>query len=186
MGVDLHVRSELLADRVFQPACDVVRGTKRKQTVDFEIEGDGEPALDLMHGDVVHRQRAIARGHHDPFEHGLVVERARLRGDRHLGGRPFEAHGFDDTVLERRHAIERQRATDRNDEVDEQHFTDLAHAQPFDLDHAGNAGHSCGDLSATPGGAVSVSVSMVRRASRQPAMQMTTDTTIAATELARA
>jgi hypothetical protein len=40
-------------------------------------------------------------------------------------------------------------------------------------------------LSAAPGGAVSVSVSMVRRLSRQPAMQITTDTAIAATESAQ-
>ena len=41
-------------------------------------------------------------------------------------------------------------------------------------------------LSATPGGAVSVSASMVRRPSRQPAMQMRIDTATAATESAEA
>ena len=133
MGVDLHLRSQFLADRVFEPARDVVRGTERQRSVDLEIEGDREPSFDLVHGDVMHRQRAVARDDHDPFEHGLVVECARFRGYCHLGGRPFGAHGFDDTVLERRHPIERQRAADRNDQVDEQHFTDLAHAQPFDL-----------------------------------------------------
>ena len=40
-------------------------------------------------------------------------------------------------------------------------------------------------LSAAPAGAVSVSVSMVRRPSRQPATQMNTATTIAAAESAQ-
>ena len=100
MGVDLHLRSQLLADRVFEPACDIVGGAERKRSVDFEIEGDREPSFDRMHGDVMHRKRPVARYHHDPFEHGLVIERARLGGYRHLGGRPFGAHGFDDAVLE--------------------------------------------------------------------------------------
>jgi len=40
-------------------------------------------------------------------------------------------------------------------------------------------------LSAAPAGAVSVSVSMVRRPSRQPAMQIITDTAMAAIESAQ-
>jgi len=114
--------------------------------VDFEIEGDRKSSLDRMHGDMVNREGAVARDHHHPFEYGLVVECAWLSGHRHLGGGTVGAHRLDDAVLERGHAVERQRAADCNDKVDEQHLAYLPHAQPFDPDDAGNASDGGADF----------------------------------------
>ena len=78
MGLDLDVGPELLAQRRLQPVGDLVRAAEREPAVDLEIERDRQPAADRMHGDMMHRERAVARDHHDALEHGLVVERARL------------------------------------------------------------------------------------------------------------
>ena len=116
----------------------------------------------------------------------LVVERVRLGGHRHLGGAAVGAHRLDDAVLQGRDAVERQGAAHRHDEIDEPHLAHLAHAQPFQRHHAGNAQDGGADPVGRPAGAVSVSVSTVRRASRQPTMQMTTETAMAAAESAQA
>ena len=53
---------------------------------------------------------------------------------------------LDDAVLERGDAVERQRAADRDDQVDEQHLAHLPHAQPIDGDDAGEALNGRRDL----------------------------------------
>ena len=80
-----------------------------------------------MYDDVVNRKRAVACHYHHALQHGLVVERARVGGDGHLGGGTVSAYCLEDALFERRHAVERQRAADRNLQVDEQHLADLPH-----------------------------------------------------------
>ena len=77
MGLDLDVGAELVAERRFQLVGDVVGRAERELAVDLEIERDRTPAPDVVHGDVVHGERLVARDHHDALLHGLVVERAR-------------------------------------------------------------------------------------------------------------
>ena len=144
-------------------------------------------AADVVHGDVMHRERLVARDHHDALLHGLVVERARRRSSTLTSARGISARIASATVvLERLDAVERQRAADRHDDLDEQLVADRPHAHAVDRDHAADPrGDARGCVSATPAGAVSVSVSMVRRPSRQPARQTNSATTIAAAESAQ-
>ena len=106
-----------------------------------------------MNRNVVHREPAIARDHHHTFDHGLIIEGAGLRGHSHLGARTILAHRLDNAVLERGHAIERERAAYRDHEVDEQHAARLAGAQPLDRHNAGNSRQLCGNFArgARPG-----------------------------------
>ena len=71
---------------------------------------------DVVHGDVMHGERAVARDHHHALQHGLVVERARLGRRRRPRRRGISARiACGDAVLDRRDAVERQRAADRHD-----------------------------------------------------------------------
>jgi hypothetical protein len=65
------------------------------------------------------RQRTAACDHHHPLQHGLAVERPRLGGDRQLGLGIGGPDGGLDAVLERGDAVERERAADADDEIDE-------------------------------------------------------------------
>ena len=87
MGLDLDIGPEFVAHRLFEPACGVVRGGERLRAVDFEIGGDRQPAGNGLHGDMMDGEPAVARDHHDPLAHRLVVERARLGGDGDFGRR---------------------------------------------------------------------------------------------------
>ena len=90
------------------------------------------------------------------------------------------------SLLDGGDAIERQRAADADAKLDEQHRAGRPRPHPLDGDDAGHLARDAATRSLTPAGAVSVSVSMVRRPSRQPAMQMKTATTIAAAASAQA
>ena len=85
VGLDLDVGAEFLAQRRFQPVGDVVRAAERQLAVDLEIERHRQLAADVVHGDVMHGERLVARDHHDALDHELVVERARRGGDADLG-----------------------------------------------------------------------------------------------------
>ena len=143
-------------------------------------ETESLPA-DVVHGDVVHGEPPVARDHHDALLHGLVVERARGGGDADLGARHLGADRVGDLRLQaprpgraaacgspppppRRTACRRPAAPAR------------ARPRP----RRARAPRRAGRCSAEPAGAVSVSVSMVRRPSRQPARHTNSATTRAA------
>ena len=168
--------AEFGAQRGLEPVGDFVRLAERQAAVDFEIERHRQPPADRMHGDVMHCERAVARDHHDAFEHGLVVERARLGDDVDFGLGIRARIARPTALLDRGDAIERQRTAHRDHRVDEQRRADRAHAHAFDRHHAAVRAAISAIFAAAPSGAVSVSVSMVRRPSRQPAMQMNTAT----------
>ena len=94
--------------------------------------------------------------------------------------RQFGADGARQPLLDGGDAVERQRAAHADAEIDEQHRAGRPRPHPLDGDEPGTCRAIAATRSLTPAGAVSVSVSMVRRPSRQPAMQMKTATTIAA------
>ena len=77
-------------------------------------------------------------------------------------------------------AIERQRTADRDAELDESTAPAGRARTRSTATTPGTRRAIAATRSLTPAGAVSVSVSMVRRPSRQPAMQMKTATTRAA------
>ena len=91
MGLDLHVRAKLFADRLFKLAGDLVGCGERQCTVDFKIGRDRQMLGKRLHGDVMDRQPAVARNQHHPFTHRFVVERSRLGDDGHLGFGEFGA-----------------------------------------------------------------------------------------------
>jgi len=94
VGFDLDVRAELVAHRLFQRVRDLVRARERQAAVHFQVERDRQPPADRVHGDVMDRERAVACDHHHAFEHGLIVERARLDVDGRLGLRKFRPHAL--------------------------------------------------------------------------------------------
>ena len=100
--------------------------------------------------------------------------------------RQFGADRARQPVLDGGDAVERQRAADPDAEVDEQHRAGRPRPHALDATTPGTRRAIAATRSLTPAGAVSVSVSMVRRPSRQPAMQMKTATTIAAAASAQA
>ena len=119
-------------NRVFQAVRHVVRGAQRKLAVDLEVERHSQPVLQVVHRDMMHGERAIARDHHDAIEHCLVVERDRIGGDHRLGAWHLPAERVPDRVLDCTHAIERQRATDCHRQIDESLLADCARAHLFD------------------------------------------------------
>ena len=152
-----------------------------KLAVDLEIERHRQLAADVVHGDVVHRERLVAGDHHDPLDHGLVVERARRGGDADLGAGQGGANGLGGMTLEQLHPVERQAAAHRQPRSRRtacrptgRTRTRSTATTPLTFSAARVM------VSAEPGGAVSVSVSMVRRPSRQPARHTKTATTSAA------
>ncbi len=149
MRFDLDTWAQLLADGLFESSRDVVRLADGDGAVDLEIERNRKSSADRVHDDVVSRERAVARNHHDALERRLVVERARVRGYGHFGGGTVGAYCLEDALFERRHTVERQRAADRNLQIDEQYLAHLPHTQPLDSDDAWNAGHGGSDF---PGG----------------------------------
>src|SRR5262249_22948095 len=152
MSLDLDAWPKLLPDRPFDPARDVVCCTQREHTVDFEIERHGKTIRDRVGRDMMYGESAVAGDHHDALEHSLVIEGAWLGGYGYLGTGAVLAHPLHDPVLERGHAIERQRTAHRNYEVDEQHAARLARAQPLDLHDARDARKGCGYFSCGPSG----------------------------------
>ena len=145
MGFDFDVGAELLAHRFFEPARHFVRGIERHGAFDFEIHRYRQPALDRLHGDVMNGQATIARDHHHPFAHRLVVERARLGGDSDLGTGQFGADGARQPVLDGGDAVERQRAAHPDREIDEQHRAGRPRPHPLDADDAGHLPRDCRD-----------------------------------------
>ena len=92
-----------------------------------------------MHRDVVHGERAIARDHHDAFQHGFVAQRTRLGDDVDFRLGQFGARSpVGDRRLDRGDTVERQRAAHRDHEIDEQRRPDRARAHALDRDHAGD------------------------------------------------
>ena len=69
---------------------------ERHCAVDFEIEGDGLAPLDILDGDMVHRQAAARGDHQHALEDRLVVERERIGGDGQFGLRAIAGRsGFE-------------------------------------------------------------------------------------------
>ena len=134
----------MIAD--FKPVGNVVRGGERERAVDLQIERDRQFFADRMHGDMMHGEAAIARDHHHAVEDGLVVERARLGDHADLRLRQFRADRLDDGLLQRRDAVDRHGAADRDVELDELIGSDLPHAHAVDRDHAGHAPRDARDL----------------------------------------
>ena len=139
MGFDLDVRTELVAQRLFEAACHVVRGGKRQRALDFEIDRYRQPAGNRLHGDVMNGKAAIARDHHDAFAHRFVVERARLGGDGDFGPRQLRADSRDKPILDGGDAVERQRAADADAEIDEQHGAGRPGTYALDRNNAGQS-----------------------------------------------
>ena len=185
VGLDLDLGAELVAQRRLQPVGDIVRRAERELALDLEIERDGTLAADVVHGDVMHRETLVARDHHDALLDRLGVERARRDRDDRLGAGQVGADGFRDIALQRLDPVERQRAAHRRHHLDEQLVAGRPHPHAVDRDHAAHFREPRGSPSAAePAGAVSVSVSMVRRPSRQPARHTNRATTRAAAESA--
>ena len=112
---------------------------KRQLAVDLEIERHRQLAADVVHGDVVHRQRLVAGDHHDPLDHGLVVERARRSGDADLGAGQGGANGLGGMTLQQLHPVERQAAAHRQHDLHEQLVAHWAHTDALD-------GHDAADV----------------------------------------
>ena len=163
-----------------------MRGGERQRAFDFEIGRDRQLIGDRLHGDVMHGKTAVARDQHDALAHGFVVERARLGRDGDFGFGEFAADGAGQPLLDGGDAVERQRAADADGDFDEQHRRRPgARARAPRRRCPARGARSPRRARSRPPGAVSVSVSMVRRPSRQPAMQMKTATTKAAAASAR-
>ena len=71
----------------FEPVGDLVRARERRARRRPRGRARPTAARRSLHRDVMDGERAVARDHHDALEHGLVVERARLGVDGHLGRR---------------------------------------------------------------------------------------------------
>jgi hypothetical protein len=96
MRLHFHLRAELAADRVLEARGDFVRLAKLQLPFHFEIDRYRKPAVDGMHGDVMHRQawlRAITITRSMTVS---LVERARIGCQHHLGGRKRLLHRLDD------------------------------------------------------------------------------------------
>src|ERR1700738_844609 len=64
---------------------DVGGGGQRHVAVDLEVDAHGEPAAEIVHGDVVDGEAGIARDHHDALANALIVARHRHRGEGKVG-----------------------------------------------------------------------------------------------------
>jgi hypothetical protein len=85
VGFDLDFGPQLVAHRLLEAVGDLVRAAERQAPVHFEVERDRQSTADRVHGDMMDGEPAVARDHHDPLEHGLVVESARFGVDGGLG-----------------------------------------------------------------------------------------------------
>ena len=144
-----------------------MRLAERHRAVDLEIEGDGLAPFDVLDGDMVHRQAPARRDQQHALEDRLVVERERIGGDGQLGLGPAPRDARLRLGLDRRDALERQRARNRDDDVAD----DLraAGAQPDRLDPRDAlvvCMTSARIASARPSGARSTSASIVVRPRR--------------------
>ena len=84
MGLDLDVGAEVGRDRRFELAGDFVGVGKAHPAVDFEVERDALAPADVLDAEVVDKQAPAAGDEQNALEQGLVVERHRIGGERHL------------------------------------------------------------------------------------------------------
>ena len=126
VGLDLDVLADFLGDRVFELGGEPMGVAERHRAIDFEIERDGLAPVDVLDGDVVHRQASARGDHQHPLEDRLVVERERIGGDGQFGLRPLSGDPGLQLGLDRRDAFERQGARHRDDDVAD----DLGPARP--------------------------------------------------------
>ena len=68
-----------------QSVRDVVRRAERHGAVDLEVDADGQPAAEIVHGDMVHGEAGTARDHHDLVAHAFIVARHRHGGESEVG-----------------------------------------------------------------------------------------------------
>ena len=120
-----------------------MRGVERHGAINLKIGGHRKLARYRLNGDVMDGKAEIARDHHDALAHGLVVERARLRGDGDLGVRHVGAYFARQPILDCRDTIERQRSADGDAHLDEQHRARGPCPHPFDRDNAWHLARDC-------------------------------------------
>ena len=128
------------------PSASLVGGAQRKLSVYLEVERHRQLVPEFMDRDMVHRERTIARNHHDTIEYGLVIERDRVGGNHRLGARYLFADRSGDVIFECAHPIEWQRTADRYAEVDERLLANSTRAHLCDPDHSRYARRNSGDF----------------------------------------
>lgn len=74
VAFDFHIGAELVADRVLQVSCPVMRLAQCHGAIDLEVEADREPAADLLGVEMVDGEVPPAGDEHDLLEHGFAVE----------------------------------------------------------------------------------------------------------------
>ena len=138
-----------------------------------EVEADRAAPTNLLHRDMVDRQSSPRGNEKHALQKGLVVERKRCCGDREIriGERTAGcvAHGFTD----RTHALDRRTRAQRRCRLRREFPLRAARNLMCSMDSTpGTRPMIRSSRSAIPCGALSRSVSIVLRASRNPAIAM--------------
>src|SRR6516164_4431749 len=87
MSFDFDFGSELVPDRIFEPAGDFMSGGEWLRTVDFEINRDRQAAGNRLDRNVMNGEAEIARADHDALAYCFVIKRGWLGRYGELGGR---------------------------------------------------------------------------------------------------
>ncbi len=83
-----HVLTDFGGDRLVEVGSDGMGGAQGHRAVDLEIERDALAPVDVLDGDMMHRQPPPRGDQQHPLEDRLVVERDRVGGDGEIRLRP--------------------------------------------------------------------------------------------------
>ena len=135
---------------------------KRQGAVDFKVERQRQLLVQMLYGDVMHRDVLALRDEEHALAHGLVRRRDWPRLNRHIGAGKHSARRERRLCLDVSHLLDAERARHIDCRLDEMLWTDGAEAHVLDAEDARHAsGSAWQSSSATPSGARSTSALIV-------------------------